>query len=169
MENKTDQKIELKDKIAFFYNKNKSRVYFFVIILFVILISLFFFQFNVEKKNNLISDKYIKAGLYLASDQKNKSVELYSQIILSKNKFYSILALNQIIENSLETNEKKILNYFIILEKLNISKEQNDLLIFKKALYFIKNSNQEEGKQLLKSLIESNSKLKTLAENILAK
>ena len=169
MEQKLDNKIEIKDRLTSFYKINKLKIYLLTTFLLMIIIALFFFQINVKKKNIYIAEKYVEAGLYLAINDIENSKKIYEEIILSKNKFYSILALNQIIENSLETNEKKILNYFTILEKLNISKEQNDLLIFKKALYFIKNSNQEEGKQLLKSLIESNSKLKTLAENILAK
>ena len=41
-----------------------------------------------EKKNNkLISEKYVQAGLYLASNDKEKAKDYYNDIILSKNKF----------------------------------------------------------------------------------
>ena len=88
-----------------------------------------------EKENISISEKFIKANIYLSSENKDKSKELYEEIIKSKNKFYSILALNTILEKELENNEDVIINYFDILQDLSIPPEQKDLLIFKKALY----------------------------------
>ena len=77
-----------------------------------------------EKKNNLISEKYIQAGLYLANGKKIESKNLYKEIVLSKNNFYSILALNTIIEKNLENDEGKVIEYFEILENLKLSKSQ---------------------------------------------
>ena len=54
------------------------------------------------------------------------------------------------MEKKLETNNKKILEYFDVLESMNISKEQRDILLFKKSLYLIKNSNLKEGKKYFK-------------------
>ena len=116
-----------------------------------------------------MSEKFVKAGLYLSSNNREKSKDLYEEIILSKNKFYSILALNTILEKDLVTDKNKIFQYFKIVEELNKPQEQTDLVIFKKALYLIKISNIKEGNELLKKLIDENSKLKLLAEEILAK
>ena len=52
-----------------------------------------------------------------------------------KNKFYSILALNTIIEKNLESNEEKILKYFNIIDSIKISDQQRDILRFKKILF----------------------------------
>ena len=46
-----------------------------------------------ERENILISEKFIQANIYLSSENKKKSLEIYEEIIKSKNKFYSILAL----------------------------------------------------------------------------
>ena len=81
--------------------------------------------------------------------------------------FYSILALNTIIEKNLEKDENKILSYFVIIEKIKNSKEQKDLISLKKALFLLKNSRVEEGNKILKKLIETESKLKFLAKEIL--
>ena len=135
----------------------------------ILIISTAFIKINNEKKNVLISEKYIQAGLYLASNKLEKSKNIYEEIILSKNKSYSILSLNTILEKKLETDKNKILNYFKIIEELNSSEEQKDLVIFKKALFLINESDIQEGKKLLNDIIESNSKLKSLAEEILAK
>ena len=168
MEQNVDNKINLKEKLISFYNANKLKVYSFVVILIMLSILITFLQIDNKKQNNLISDKYIKAGLYLTANNKEKSIEMYEEIILSKNKFYSILALNTILEKDLVLDNKKILYYFKIVEETNISVEQKNLILFKKALYLIKNLKVEEGKKILKNLIDQNSKLKNLAKEILA-
>ena len=91
------------------------------------------------------------------------------KIILSKNKFYSILSLNTIIEKDLISDKDKILKYFSILEETNTSKAQTDLITLKKGLYLIKISETENGQNLLKKLIDKNSNLKTIAQEILGK
>ena len=67
----------------------------------------------------------------------------------------------------MEKNENKILNYFDIIEKIKNSKEQKDLISLKKALFLLKNSRVEEGNKILKKLIETESKLKFLAKEII--
>ena len=92
---------------------------------------------------------------------------LYEEIILSKNQFYSVLSLNTLIEKELITDNEKILNYFKILEKSVSSNERKDLIKFKKALYLIKTSNIKEGKEILNNLIDSNSTLKSIAQELI--
>ena len=169
MEQNTDHKTELKEKLITFYNSNKSKIYSFIIVLVIILISTIFIKINNQKKNNLIAEKFVDANIYLNADNKKKSIELYEEIIFSNNKFYSILSLNKILEKNLSSDKDKILKYFKTIEEKNLSEEQIDLLIFKKALYLIKIKNIKKGKSLLQNLIEKNSKIKTLAEEILVK
>ena len=109
----------------------------------------------------------MKAGLLLSIGKKNKSRELYEEIIFSKNNFYSILALNTILEKKLDTDSTKILNYFETIIKLDNTQEQKDLAILKKALFLIKTSKQQEGKKILKNLASKNSKLKPLIDEII--
>ena len=49
--------------------------------------------------------------------------------------------------------KKKIEKYFSMVEKIIKSKDQKDLLIIKKSLFLIKNSNISEGRDLLKKLL----------------
>ena len=65
------------------------------------------------------------------------------------------------------SDKNKILGYFLLVEKINKSEERSDLLTFKKALYFIKIGNIKEGNNLLKSLINKESTLKNLAQEII--
>ena len=115
----------------------------------------------------MIAEKYVEAGLQLSKNNKENARNLYEEIILSKNKFYSILSLNTIIENDLINDNEKVLNYFELLKNLNFSKNKQDFLILKPALYLIKSSKKKEGEQLLKDLIKNSPQLNTLAEEII--
>ena len=172
IENKTD----FKNKIINFYNRNKLRLY--IVILFILLIigSTIFIKQNNEKKNIILAEKnikvaenYIKAGIYLSSDNKDNAKDIYEEIILSKNNFYSILALNIIIEKNLISDKKKILDYFSIIENYNLTNEAEDIVTLKKALYLIKETDIQKGKNLLEGLIDKNSHLKSIAEELLKK
>ena len=169
MEESLENKINLKNKLIKFYNIQKVKIYSLIFILIICLISYAFLKYKNEKKNILISEKYIKAGFYLASDKKDSAKDLYEEIILSGNRFYSILALNTIIEKELVLDKNKILKYFEILKRSVTAKNRQDLLTFKKALYLIKISDTKDGNELLNNLISSESILKPAAEELLKK
>ena len=167
MEQEINKNFENKNKFLLILKENKIKI---ICILFIFLISaliVIFYKLNEQKKNTLISEKYIQAGLQLSADKKEKSKKILENIILSKNEFYSVLALNTLLEKNLEKDEKKIISYFEILEDLSLPKEQKDLVIFKKALFLIKIFKVDEGKNLLKKLIKENSNYKSLSEEIL--
>ena len=106
----------------------------------------------------------MQAGIYMQNNDNKNAIILLNDVILSKNKFYSVLALNTILEKNLVTEQKKILNYFEIIEKLKIAEDKKDLILLKKALYLIKISDKKDGQDILKKIIEKNSKLKSIAE-----
>ena len=110
---------------------------------------------------------YKKSEIDIFSKENAKG--LYEEIILSNNKFYSILALNKIIENELVLENNKILNYFNHLEQAITLQRNKDLITLKKALFLIKISNQKEADDLLNSLIINNSNLKSIAKDLLKK
>lgn len=166
MENKDLKKIELTDKIINFIKKKKFIIFNGLLFSLIILIGITYFQYNKEVQNKKISVKYIKAGLYLSSKNLDKSKKLYKEIINDKNKFYSILSLNKIIENTLEQNSDEILNLFKIIENLSLDKEQKNLVKFKKALYLLKISQKDEGNKLLKEIIEDDSIWKEAVQNL---
>ena len=167
MDQSIDNKIELKDKILNFYKKNKLKIYFTFFIILTVTALLIFLKERQAYNNNLLAEKYIKAGIFLTSNEKKKAIEIYDEIILSKNNFYSILSLNTILEKNLITEKNKILNYFDILEKINFSEDTKDLILFKKALYYLEISDTEAGKRLLNNLIEKKSNYKSLAQNVI--
>ena len=162
-----NRKIGLGEKLINLFNKNRIKIYILIVLILVSIFFLFFFKNQKINNNNSIAEKYIEAGIYLSTNNEEKAKKLLDKIILSENKFYSILALNTIIEKNLITDKNKILNYFQILENIKSSDESHDLILFKKALYLLKISEKKNGQAILSELINKNSKLKTLAENII--
>ena len=169
MDQNLERKQELKNKIINFYNLNKVKVFFFILIFLIGVISTIFFKINSERKNILISDKYIQAGLYLSSNNDKKAKILFEEIVLSNSKFYSILAFNTILEKNLISDKKQILKYFSVLEKSVNTLDNQDLIAFKKALYSIKFFDNKTGEDLFRDLINKDSILKPLAQEVLEK
>ncbi len=168
MEQNIDSKIDFKSRVINFYKENKIKTQLFFLTILISLILIILLQAYYEKKNNQISELFINAGIFYTQDEKDRSKKIYEDILKSNNSFYSTLALNNIIEKDLENNDDKILKYFDIIDKLQKNKEQKDLLKFKKALFLLKKLKTKEAKIILNELIESDSKIKNLAEDILA-
>ena len=166
MDKELERKYERKN-FLFLLNKHKTKI---ILIISIIILGIFLIVFlNIfnEKKNSEISEQFLKAGILLSSNQKNESKKILEKIVLSKNTFYSKLALNILIEKNLIRDKEKVLNLFEIVEKVEKHKDQKDLIIFKKALFLIKNGNKSEGNKILNYLISSNSSIKSLAQDII--
>ena len=166
MENEIVDRLNLTQKITNLIKKYKKLLFVIFLIVIITLSTIIFLNYYQKNKNERISEKYIIAGIYLSSEKKEDSKLLYKEIILSKNKFYSILALNKILENNLEQNKDEVLNFFEIIEDIKNDKEQKNLIKFKKALYLIKISKEIEGEELLRQIIEDNSIWKNAAIKI---
>ena len=167
-----EDRIEDRENISFKITeilKKKKKVISIILFLIVLTLSAFLFKnYYYNKLNEEISEKYIKAGLLLSSEYKEKSKKVYEEIAKSKNSFYSPLALSDIIENDLELNSDKILELFETVESAQNEKEQRNLVQLKKALYLMKISKEEEGKKILDRLIKINSIWKEAALEILS-
>ena len=167
METNLENKLSLKEKLLNFFNSNRLKIYIFLIILLAATVSVIIINKNNDKKNNIIAEKYIQAGIFLSLNKNEEAKLLYEEIVLSKNNFYSILALNSILEKKLISDKEKIKKYFSILKKLDYSEDKSDLIILKNALFLIKNNEVELGQKYLKELIEKESKLKIIAQEII--
>ena len=132
MDQDINKNLEFTNKLKLFFIKQKIKIILIFFAFFVISIIFLWMKIIQEKENISISEKFIKANIYLSSENKYKTKKLYKKKIKSKNKIYSILALNTILEKELENNEDVIINYFDILQDLSIPPEQKDLLILRK-------------------------------------
>ena len=100
MDQDIDKNLEFTNKLKLFFIKQKIKIILIFFAFFLISIIFLWMKIIQEKENISISEKFIKANIYLSSENKDKSKELYEEIIKSKNKFYSILALNTILEKN---------------------------------------------------------------------
>ena len=153
----------LKDKL-----REKSR---FLISLIVLLCLIIFGFFGLDilknKKNEKTAEKFVQAGLFFTQNDLETSKRLYLEVIDDENKFYSLLALNNIIEKNLIEDTKKVLELFKKIENIKTEKTHQDLVKLKKALYLMKSSKSGESEKLLNEIIENNSIWKEVALEIL--
>tara|TARA_B100001057_G_C22830840_1_gene943346 strand:+ start:540 stop:1049 length:510 start_codon:yes stop_codon:yes gene_type:complete len=169
MDQSLDKKIEAKEKVLNFLKKNKFRLFILFLILIVFLTSFFLVKYLNKKENILTSENYIKGGILLADNQNDEAKKYFEKIVETGDNFYSLLALNTILEKNLITDQKKVLQYFERLENKKFSRELADLILFKKALYLLKINDKESGIEILSNLIKKESKLKILAQEIISK
>ena len=167
MEQELDKSSNFINKIKFIFKKNKILILSFILISLSSIISIFIYFDYQTKKNIDISEKYIKANHFFINGQTEKAKNKFREIILSNNKFYSLLALNMLIEKKLVNNKDEVFEYFQTLEKKNFSEEYVDLIQFKKALYLLKLKDFNAGQKILNNLISKNSKLKSAAQEII--
>ena len=167
MDINSDNSQSKQNRISFFIIKNKKKILISTILIILLCLSLIFFQINNNRKNILLSEKFMNAQIYLSTDKKIKALNIYEELIKSKNKFYSNMALNMIIENDLEKDSSIVLNYFEIVENITKDNKQKDLINFKKALYLIEISKAGEGKKILQKLSDKESDLKFMIDEIL--
>ena len=169
MSQDVENKLELKDKFLFFYKNNKLKIISLITLIFIFFLVLILIDKNQKKKNIFQAENYIKAGIHLSNGEEKQAVKIFEEVIKSKNKFYSILAFNTILEKNLVSDKEKILDYFETMETINYSEDILDLINFKKALFLLKNSNFEQGNKLLQKLIDKNSSQKDIAQEIIDK
>ena len=164
MENET--KINSSEKIENFVQKNKNILLIIFTLIIFALVGISYFNYYQKSKNEKVSEKFVQAGIYLSLNKQEESKKIYKEIVTSKNKFYSLLALNSIIDNDLEQNNEEVLELFNIVENTKIEKEQKNLVKLKKALYLIKISKDNEGEKLLNEITSDNSIWKETAYEI---
>ena len=167
MDKDLDREQSILDKLIVFLKQKKKFVILITFLILVFTIILFIAYEKNKRKNILISEKYVKAGILLSKKENKKAKTIYEEIILSNNKFYSLLALNTIIEKKLIIDQKKILKYFLELESQNFSPDLKDLILFKKALYLLSIKDNEIANSILEDLIKNKSKLTTSAQEII--
>ena len=146
----TQYDVTKKSKLKKFYEKNKILI-FSSIFLFIFTLSFFsFYLDSKEKQKILLSENYIQAKIYLESGEKNKAIELLKGVIFANDPTYSTLCLFLIMNQGLIKDYKELLVLFDhLLANNKFSKEERNLLIYKKALL---SSNFVNELDMLKSI-----------------
>ena len=151
---------EISEKVKFIdlLKKNFKLLLSVLILLFVIISILLWFDHSNKGKREKISEDFIQAKILLENQQNIKAHNVLKNIIEKKDNIYSPLSLFLIIEKNLETDKATITNYFDkILDIGSIEKEDLNLLRLKKAIFISENSKEEDILELLNPIINSDS------------
>ena len=147
-----------KEKTIKFFKNNKKKLIVFLIILILIPFSFFSYQIYLDKNKEKISSRY---NLAVTKFEKGNNLEIKKvmiEIINSKDKTYSPLALYFIIDNNIEATNEEINRYFdIIINDINLDIEIKNLNIYKKGLFNSSFISENELLLILKPIINSDS------------
>ena len=151
---------EISEKVKFIdlLKKNFKLLLSLLILLFVIISILLWFDYSNKSKREKISEDFIQAKILLENQQNIKAHNVLKNIIEKKDNIYSPLSLFLIIEKNLETDKATVTNYFDkILDIRSIEKEDLNLLRLKKAIFISENSKEEDMLELLNPIKNSDS------------
>ena len=137
--------------------------------LILIVLSFYYYQTYKTKQTELASNKYNTAVINFKNGDKTKIVLSLKEVIKNKNSTYSPLALYFLIDNNLIDNRQEINDLFdIIINEISLEEEIKNLIIYKKALYNVDTSNENELLIILKPLLNSDSVWKSHALYLVA-
>ena len=140
--------------------------FFFTVI--IVLIVYFWFNQVSENKKNELSESFIDAKILLTKKKQDKALNILEKIIKKKDNTYSVLSLYLIIDNDLEKDNNKILNYFDdILSIRSLAKEDKNLIGLKKGIFISNFGNEQDILNVLNPIINSNSVWKIQATKFL--
>jgi len=157
------------EKIKNFYLNNKKKIFSLILVIIFLTFGYFFFQDLKKKEKIELADKFYSASIkFIEGDRKNIENN-FIDIVKSKDKTYSPLALFFLIDNKIISSNEKINELFdIIINDSGLDKKTKKLIIYKKGLF---NSDFETENNLLNILnpvINSESIWKSHALYLLA-
>ena len=150
----------------------KSNLRIIISIFLVFIVGSFFYawiNFKEDSKKVNLSEEFINAKVMLSQNKSNEAYKILKKIIQNKDNTYSVLSLYLVIDQDLEKDRKKVLNYFNEVLSINTLKNEDlDLLKFKKAIFISNDSNEKELLDLLNPIINSDSVWKAQSIRFLA-
>ena len=158
----------LQSKIINFCKKNTKS---FVICFFSLILILFSYLFykDLQKKNETKLSEHYTYAVIQFKEKKNNAKQLLEDIVNKDHRFYSPLALYFIIDNNLETDNLKIINFFNkILSISSIDDENLNLIKIKKAIFLFNLKDEEQILKTLNPIINSDSVWKNTAIQLIS-
>ena len=152
------------EKIKNFFVNNRKRIIIFLSMLILLVLSYFAYD-EIKKRNKIkIADQYNNSKINYLSGNKINVENKMIEIIKTKDKSYSPLALYFLLDNNIINSKEKINNLFdIIINEINLEEEIKNLIIYKKALYNSEYASEAELLKILNPIINSDSVWKSQA------
>tara|TARA_Y100001970_G_scaffold260676_1_gene342988 strand:+ start:572 stop:1216 length:645 start_codon:yes stop_codon:yes gene_type:complete len=158
-----------REKLKNFIIKNKKFLIYLISLAVIFAVIFFSFQEYKKMKKIEISDLYNSTIIGYSEEKKEKTIDNLINIINKKDPTYSPLSLYFIIDNNLVLDKKKMDSLFdkVIFDS-SLEKEIKNLLIYKKALFYADDSDENSLLGLLNPLINSESIWKSHALYLVA-
>ena len=159
------------EKIKNFFVNNKNFIIFGIIILILVVTGVYSYDKYLTKKKEEISDNYNSIIIDYSESKKKQTAAKLIEIINEKDPTYSPLSLYFIIDNKLVADKSVIYNLFqTIVNDTSLDKEIKNLVIYKKALFYAEEFDNNENTLLdiLNPLINSESVWKSHALYLMA-
>jgi|TARA_B100001093_G_scaffold258777_1_gene247461 predicted negative regulator of RcsB-dependent stress response len=157
------------NKILNFVKKNSKKIIILLTSLVLILFIFFFYKDLQKKKEVKISEFYTEATIQFNKKKIDESKKLLVNIINESHKFYSPLALYFIIDNNLEADRLKILDFFDIILSINsIDKENLNLIKIKKAVFLLNSGDEDAIIKILNPIVNSDSVWRNMAIKLMS-
>tara|TARA_B110000259_G_C13782397_1_gene309150 strand:+ start:22 stop:609 length:588 start_codon:yes stop_codon:yes gene_type:complete len=161
----------LPNKIIYLIKNNLKLLVTLLIVIVVILFGSIYYKNLYKSKVIKLSNNYTKSSILFKQNKIIESKILLEDIIKAEHKFYSVLALYFLIDNSVEPDSKKIITYFDqILDISSIDKESLNLIRIKKAIYILDKKKDDEQLIIttLNPVINSKSVWRNIAINLIS-
>ncbi len=157
------------EKIKNFLILNKKKILVILSSLLFLIVSFFIFKEYKKNQLNKISDFYNTTIIEYSEENKDKTKKSLVYLIKEKDKTYSLLSLNFIIDNDLISDKKEI-NYLfdIIIDEIKLEKELMNLVIYKKALFNANSADENRMLNILNPLLNSETIWKSEAQYLMA-
>ena len=157
------------EKIKNFFVNNKKRII--IVLSILILLVLGYFAYDeIGKRNKIkIADKYNNSKINYFSGNKLNVENKMIEIIKTKDKSYSPLALYFLLDNNIINSKEKINDLFdIIINEISLEEEIKNLIIYKKGLFNASFETENNLIKILNPIINSDSVWKSHALYLLA-
>ena len=152
------------EKIINFFVNNKKRII--IVLSILILLVLGYFAYDeIGKRNKIkIADQYNNSRINYFSGNKLNVENKMIEIIKTKDKSYSPLALYFLLDNNIINSKEKINDLFdILINEISLDEEIKNLIIYKKALYNSEYVSETDLLKILNPIINSDSVWKSQA------
>ena len=153
-----DKNLSITSRLLKFYQSNKKLTYICFLSLIIFTGSFFYYVENKEKEKISMSDKYIKAKMYIDNNDNKVAEKILKEVIFANDSTYSVLSLFLIIEEKIELDKKEISKLFNhLIENNKFDKETKNLITLKKAIHESNFLNEYDFLMIVKPIISSDS------------
>ena len=157
------------EKIKKLFFDHKKKIVSIVLSLVIFVVIFFGFDEYNQNKKIKISDLYNSTLINYSENNKDLTLKNLVKIINEKDSTYSPLSLYFVIDNDLVKDEVIMNDLFsTVIDKTSLDKEIKNLIIYKKALFFADDINENRLLEILNPLINSKSIWKSHALYLVA-